>query len=215
LQDSASRTAEPCELLLSNRSFHFNSDGHTLPVSHGSDTGSQKSHIHTEISPNEQPAWPGLNTAFTDCFDSAFEDHYLHTQSASSLLSPDLNAGPFHPSFENCSFSFPTTQYPPSSTIGLTPTDTFSEFLTSFPQNANLALALDQHPTLPVGGFHLQEDEPVVGLIDAPPFNFWSSPASIQSTTIRCSWPTCEKEFKNRSDYKYVDSPPRHDPQPN
>ena len=30
------------------------------------------------------------------------------------------------------------------------------------------------------------------------------SSTSSQSTTIRCSWPACEKEFKNRSDYKYA-----------
>ena len=34
-----------------------------------------------------------------------------------------------------------------------------------------------------------------------------ASPTSSPSPSIRCSWPTCEKVFKNRSDYKYV-SPP-------
>lgn len=37
----------------------------------------------------------------------------------------------------------------------------------------------------------------------APP----ASPTSSPSPSIRCSWPTCEKVFKNRSDYKYVAPP--------
>ena len=32
-------------------------------------------------------------------------------------------------------------------------------------------------------------------------------PTSSPSPSIRCSWPTCEKVFKNRSDYKYVFPP--------
>jgi len=34
-----------------------------------------------------------------------------------------------------------------------------------------------------------------------------ASPTSSPSPSIRCSWPTCEKVFKNRSDYKYVPPP--------
>ncbi len=37
----------------------------------------------------------------------------------------------------------------------------------------------------------------------APP----APPTSSPSPSIQCSWPTCEKVFKNRADYKYVHPP--------
>jgi hypothetical protein len=80
------------------------------------------------------------------------------------------------------------------------------------PQNPALDPTLNPQLLLTIGDVQLQGEESVVGSTNptssSPP---GASPSSL-STTIRCAWPSCEKDFKSRSDYKYVESSPFESP---
>jgi len=153
----------------------------------------------------QQPAPHDFHPVFASYFDFASEDYHL--QSNSLFFPPDLRTSSFQPTADSCNISLPTTQDLPYSTAGLIPAAVYPDIPPPPPPPPPghiIYPAVDQR-VLPIAdGAESPEDAAIVSLsLNAP-----SSSSLIQSTTIRCSWPTCEKEFKNRSDYKYVPTPP-------
>jgi hypothetical protein len=92
-------------------------------------------------------------------------------------------------------FAFPTTTDSPETIVGLDPG-------TLLPQHLAIDQALEEQFVGPGGDTQLS-GEGTTGTSSNPS----SSSPSSQSGTIHCCWPTCEKTFKNRSDYKYDSFP--------
>jgi hypothetical protein len=115
------------------------------------------------------------------------------------------------PTFELCNLQFPVAPDNPAS-AELAPGATFSD-LSSLPtQNPALDPTLNPQLLLTIGDVQVQGEESVVGLEDPTPSSPPGASPSSLSTTIRCAWPSCEKDFKSRSDYKYVESSPFESP---
>ena len=100
---------------------------------------------------------------------------------------PNLNLGEFPQGLDFGDLPFPTTP------------DTIAPHqVLNIPQEFAIDPALEAQPSGSVAG------ETAVTFTASSSSSPSPFSTSSQSSSIRCSWPTCEKEFKNRSDYKYV-----------
>jgi len=151
-----------------------------------------------------------------DTFTESFEyfpsaNNCLHPPIDPSFTFPGPGAGYSQPNFELCNRQIPVAPDNPASPE-LAPGAAFSDLSSLPPQNAALDPTLNPQLLLTIGDVQLQGKESVVGSTNptssSPP---GASPSSL-STTIRCAWPSCEKDFKGRSDYKYVESSPFESP---
>jgi len=116
-------------------------------------------------------------------------------------------AGYSQPTFELCNLQFPVAPDNPAS-AELAPGATFSDLSSLPPRNPALDATLNPQLLLTIGDVQLQGEESVVGSPNPTPSSPPGASPSSLSTTIRCAWPSCEKDFKSRSDYKYVEPSP-------
>jgi hypothetical protein len=151
-----------------------------------------------------------------DTFTGSFEyfpsaNNCLYPPIDPSFTFPGLDLGYSQPNSELCNLQFPVAPDNPAS-AELAPGANFSDLSSLPPQNPALDPTLSPQLLLTIGDVQLQGEESVVGSSNptssSPP---GASPSSL-STTIRCAWPSCEKDFKSRSDYKYVESSPFESP---
>ena len=154
----------------------------------------------------------GEHLELGDTFTESFEffpsaNNCLHPPIDPSFTFPGPGAGYSQPNFELCNLQFPVAPDNLAS-LQLAPGATFSDQSSLLPQNPALGPTLDPQFLLTIGDVQLQGEESVVGSTNprssSPP---GASPSSL-STTIRCAWPSCEKDFKSRSDYKHVEPSP-------
>ena len=120
-------------------------------------------------------------------------------------------AGYSQPNFELCNLQFPVAPDNPAS-AELAPGATFYDLSSLPPRNPALDATLNPQLLLTIGDVQLQGEESVVGSSNPTPSRAPGASPSSLSTTIRCAWPSCEKDFKSRSDYKYVESSPFESP---
>jgi hypothetical protein len=151
-----------------------------------------------------------------DTFTESFENfpsanNCLHSPIDPSFTFPGLDPDYSQPTFELCNLQFPVAPDNPAS-AELAPGATFSDLSSLPPQNPALDPTLNPQLLLTIGDVQLQGEESVVGSSNPTPSSPPGASASSLSTTIRCAWPSCEKDFKSRSDYTYVESSPFESP---
>jgi len=128
-----------------------------------------------------------------------------------SFTFPGLDPGYSQPNFEPCNLQFPVAPDNPTA-AELAPGATFSDLSSLPPRNPALDATLNPQLLLTIGDVQLQGEESVVGSPNPTPSSPPGASPSSLSTTIRCAWPSCEKDFKSRSDYKYVEPSPFESP---
>jgi hypothetical protein len=153
-----------------------------------------------------------LGDTFTEFFENfPSANNWLHPPIDPSFTFPGLGAGYSQPNFGHCNLQFPVAPDNPAS-AELAPGATFSDLPSLPPQNPVLDATLNPQLLLTIGDVQLQGEESVVGSSNPTPSSPPGASPSCLSTTIRCAWPSCEKDFKSRSDYKYVESSPFESP---
>jgi hypothetical protein len=179
------------------------------------DSQNSRSNCSITQNPSEQllrGEHPEPGDTFTDFFENfPSANNCLHPPIDPSFIFPGPGVGYSQPNFELCNLQFPVA--PDNlAAVELAPGATFSDLSSLPPQNPALDPTLNPQLLLTIGDVQLQGEESVVGSTNpttsSPP---GASPSSL-STTIRCAWPSCEKDFKSRSDYKYVEPSPFKSP---
>ena len=149
-----------------------------------------------------------LGDTFTEFFENfPSANNCLHPPIDPSFTLPGLDPGSSQPNFELCNLQFPVAPGNPAA-VELAPGATFSDPSSLPPQNPALDPTLNPQLLLTIGDVQLQGEESVVRSSNPTPSSPPRASPSSLSTTIRCAWPSCEKDFKSRSDYKYVESSP-------
>lgn len=138
---------------------------------------------------------PDTPHSFTKIFVRSPGIHDFETLDDSLVAFSNLETGLSQSDLDFWNLEFPITE-----TLGpvLEPSDS----LPLFPQDPAIEQTVEELLEIAGEAPSLKDGTSLISAVSSftPP----ASPTSSPSPSIHCSWPTCEKVFKNRSDYKYV-----------
>jgi len=138
------------------------------------------------------------NSSITTSFAHSSGYRDFDTLSDPLIAFPDLET-----EFSQPDLDFWNLEFPFNNTIGAEVE--LSDSLALFPQGLAIRPAVEELLEIASEAASQRDGASPISTISS--FTPSPLPTSSPSPSIRCSWPTCEKVFKNRSDYKYVFPP--------
>jgi hypothetical protein len=170
----------------------------SLPAVAQSLSESVTAQVQAPSIPTRDTPQSSRHASFTAFFVPSPGIHDFETLDDSLVAFSNLETG-----LSQSDLNFWNLEFPITETLG--PVHEPSDSLSLFPRDTAIEETVEELLEIAGEAPSQRDGNSLISTVSSftPP----APPTSSPSPSIRCSWPTCEKVFKNRSDYKYV-SPP-------